>query len=52
MLRYLSVCSGIEAATAAWHCMGWEPVALSEIEPFPAAVLKHSVNDDDDWKEF
>lgn len=40
-MRYLSVCSGIEAASVAWHDMGWQPVAFSEIEPFPSAVLKH-----------
>ncbi len=40
-MRYLSVCSGIEAATVAWHPLGWKPVAFSEIEPFPSAVLKH-----------
>lgn len=40
-MRYLSVCSGIEAATQAWHPLGWEPVAFSEIEPFPGAVLAH-----------
>ena len=40
-MRYLSVCSGIEAATVAWHPLGWEPVAFSEIERFPSAVLKH-----------
>ena len=40
-MRYLSVCSGIEAASKAWEPIGWEPVAFSEIEPFPAAVLKH-----------
>jgi DNA (cytosine-5)-methyltransferase 1 len=40
-MRYLSVCSGIEAATAAWHPLGWTPVAFSEIEPFPCAVLAH-----------
>lgn len=39
-MRYLSVCSGIEAATQAWHPLGWTPVAFSEIEPFPCAVLK------------
>ena len=38
-MRYLSVCSGIEAATVAWHPLGWEPVAFCEIDPFPAAVL-------------
>lgn len=40
-MRYGSVCSGIEAATAAWHYLGWEPVFFSEIEPFPKAVLAH-----------
>ena len=40
-MRYLSVCSGIEAASVAWEPIGWEPAAFSEIEPFPAAVLKH-----------
>ena len=40
-MRYGSVCSGIEAATAAWHSLGWEPAWFSEIEPFPSAVLKH-----------
>ena len=39
-MRYLSVCSGIEAATVAWHPLGWEPVAFCEIEAFPSAVLK------------
>jgi len=40
-MKYVSVCSGIEAASMAWEPLGWEPVAFSEIEPFPAAVLKH-----------
>jgi site-specific DNA-cytosine methylase len=40
-MRYLSVCSGIEAASRAWHHLGWTPVAFSEIDSFPAAVLKH-----------
>ena len=38
-MRYLSVCSGIEAATVAWHDLGWKAAAFSEIEPFPSAVL-------------
>lgn len=37
--RYVSVFSGVEAATLAWEPLGWEPVAFSEIEPFPCAVL-------------
>jgi DNA (cytosine-5)-methyltransferase 1 len=40
-LSYLSVCSGIEAATVAWHSLGFRPLAFSEIEPFPCAVLAH-----------
>ena len=44
-MRYLSVCSGIEAATVAWHDLGWTPVAFSEIEPFPSAVLAHHYPD-------
>jgi len=40
-MRYGSVCSGIEAATAAWHSLGWQPAWFSEIEAFPSAVLKH-----------
>ena len=40
-MRYLSVCSGIEAATVAWHDLGWEAAAYSEIEKFPSAVLAH-----------
>jgi DNA (cytosine-5)-methyltransferase 1 len=35
------VCSGIEAATVAWHPLGWEPQWFSEIEAFPSSVLKH-----------
>jgi len=40
-MNYLSVCSGIEAATVAWHEMGWNPIAFSEIEKFPSQVLAH-----------
>lgn len=40
-LRYLSVCSGIEAASVAWHPLGFTPVAFSEIDEFASAVLKH-----------
>ena len=40
-LRYISVCSGMEAASVAWHPLGWTPVGFSEIEPFPCAILKH-----------
>lgn len=41
MIDYGSVCSGIEAATVAWHPLGWKAAWFSEIEPFPCAVLAH-----------
>lgn len=40
-MKYGSVCSGIEAATVAWHPLGWTPAWFAEIEPFPSAVLAH-----------
>ena len=40
-MRFLSLFSGIEAATQAWKTLGWEPAGFAEIEPFPAAVLAH-----------
>lgn len=40
-MKYVSVCSGMEAASVAWHELGWTPVAFAEIEPFPSAILKH-----------
>ena len=39
-MRYISLFSGIEAASVAWEQLGWEPVAFAEIEPFPCAVLR------------
>ena len=44
-MNYLSVCSGIEAATVAWHPLGWKPVWFSEIEAFPRAVLDYHYPD-------
>ncbi len=44
-LRFLSVCSGIEAASVAWSPLGWQAVAFSEIEKFPSAVLAHHYPD-------
>tara|TARA_R110002073_G_scaffold324252_1_gene502069 strand:+ start:107 stop:1312 length:1206 start_codon:yes stop_codon:yes gene_type:complete len=44
-MKYGSVCSGVEAATAAWHPLGWEPQWFSEIEKFPSAVLDHHYPD-------
>jgi len=40
-MNYLSVCSGIEAATVAWHDIGWKPIGFSEIEKFPNQLLQH-----------
>lgn len=40
-VRYISVFSGIEAATVAWEPLGWDPVAFCEIDAFPSAVLAH-----------
>ena len=57
--RYVSIFSGVEAASLAWEPLGWEPVAFSEIEPFPCAVLAERWPDipnlgditNIDWKE-
>lgn len=40
-LSFLSVCSGIEAASLAWEPLGWKAIGYSEIEPFPCHVLHH-----------
>ena len=40
-MKYGSVCSGVEAATLAWKSLGWKCVFVSEVEPFPCAVLQH-----------
>lgn len=44
-ITYGSVCSGIEAATVAWHPLGWRAAWYAEIEPFPSAVLAHHYPD-------
>jgi DNA (cytosine-5)-methyltransferase 1 len=44
-MRFLSLFSGIEAATQAWAPLGWECVAVAEIEKFPCAVLAHHYPD-------
>lgn len=38
-MRYLSLFSGVEAASVAWMPFGWEPVAFCEVDEFPSAVL-------------
>lgn len=40
-LRYLSLFSGIEACSVAWADLGWECVAVAEIDPFCNALLAH-----------
>lgn len=40
-MKYLSVCSGIEAATVAWQPLGWRATGFSEIESFPSRVLQY-----------
>ena len=40
-MKYLSVCSGIEAASVAWEPLGFRAVGFSEIEKFPSQVLAH-----------
>ncbi len=40
VMRYVSLFSGIEAATVAWEPLGWEPMCFCEVEPFPCEVLK------------
>jgi DNA (cytosine-5)-methyltransferase 1 len=44
-MRFGSVCSGIEAASVAWHPLGWRAAFVSEIEKFPSAVLAHHYPD-------
>lgn len=38
---YGSVCSGIEAATVAWHPLGWRAAWYAEIDPFCRKLLAH-----------
>lgn len=59
-MRYVSTFSGIEAATAAWEPLGWEPLAFCEVDAFPSAVLAErypgvpNLGDvrEVDWSEF
>lgn len=38
-VRYVSLFSGIEAATVAWGSLGWEPVCFAEFDEFPSSLL-------------
>ena len=40
-MNYLSLFSGIEAASVAWSNLDWNCVGFSEIDPFACAVLQH-----------
>lgn len=59
-MRYVSLCSGIEATTVAWQKLGWVPLAFSEIDPYACAVLAHRFPDVPnlgdmskiDWRQF
>ena len=44
-IKYLSVCSGIEAFSCAVESKGWKPVGFSEIEPFPSKLLEEKYPD-------
>ena len=44
-MRFLSLFSGIEAFSVATAPLGWECVAVAEIEPFPCKVLKYHYPD-------
>jgi len=48
-MKFLSVCSGIEAASVAWGPLGWQAVAFSEIEPFPCSLLAHHYQNTPNW---
>lgn len=57
-MRFLSVCSGIEAASVAWEPLGWKAVGFCEFAKFPSAVLAHhypgvrNFGDLTRWKEW
>lgn len=44
-IDYVSLCSGIEAATVAWEPLGWKCRALCDFASFPQKVLKHHYPD-------
>jgi DNA (cytosine-5)-methyltransferase 1 len=45
VVRYLDVCSGISAPTAAWKPLGWQALCFAEIEAAPRAILAHHYPD-------
>ena len=44
-MRYISLFSGIEAASCAWQNLDMEPVAFCENDPYPASVLAYHYPD-------
>lgn len=44
-MRYISMFSGIEAASVAWECLGWKPMAFAEVDEFACAVLANRYPD-------
>lgn len=44
-VKFGSVCSGIEAASVAWHPLGWETSWLAEIDKFPSQLLANHYPD-------
>lgn len=57
-MKYISLFSGIEAATQAWEPLGWEPLWFCENEKFASAVLSHrypqipNLGDINDFKQW
>jgi DNA (cytosine-5)-methyltransferase 1 len=52
VLTYASVCSGIEAATVAWHPLGFRPAFFAEIDEFCSAVLAHHYPETENLGDF
>ena len=44
-MNYISLFSGIEAASVAWNQLGWTPLAFSEIDPFCCELLERRFPD-------
>ena len=47
---FRSLCSGIEAASVAWHPLGWRADAVAEVEPFPCFALAHRYGASRPWR--
>lgn len=44
-MNYISMFSGIEAASVAFEPLGWKPICFAEVDKFPSAVLRHHYPD-------